>query len=56
LQFSIEVQLLINKGYGPENIEMVQKYQGQVIGFREQIMLVSLGKLSVTQWHTFNVS
>lgn len=38
LQLSVEGPLLIIKGYGPANLEMVQEYQRQVIGFREQIM------------------
>jgi hypothetical protein len=38
MQLSIEGQLLIVKGTGPANIEMVQEYQRQVTQFREQIM------------------
>jgi hypothetical protein len=38
LQLSLEGQLLIIKGTGPANVEMVQEYQRQVIGLRTQIM------------------
>lgn len=38
LHLSVEGQLLIIRGAGPANLEMVQEYQSQVISFREQIM------------------
>ena len=38
LHVSIDGQLLLIEGTGPANLEMVQEYQRQVVGFREKIM------------------
>lgn len=38
MQLSVEGQLLLIKGAGPANIELVQEYQRQIVGFRQQIM------------------
>jgi hypothetical protein len=38
LELSVEGQLLIIKGTGPGNLEIVEEYQRQVYGLRQQIM------------------
>jgi hypothetical protein len=38
MHLSVEEQVLIIKGAGPANLEMVQEYQRQVYGLRQQVM------------------